>query len=117
MGSPAGKELRRADCHEFERRHKEIIHRLGDVTKTPGGGNLVTAVDFFRANTTYYKVTEKIVTASLSSVGSLSVRERAVIFRTLVYGLEMLHQKRMVHGDLKPSNVLIQRGRSGLRTR
>lgn len=116
MGSPAGKELRRADCHEFERRHKEIIHRLGDVTKTPGGGNLVTAVDFFRSNTTYYKVTEKIVTASLSSVSALSVRERAVIFRTLVLSLEMLHRKEIVHGDLKPSNVLIQKGGSGMHT-
>ena len=116
MGSPAGKELRRADCHEFERRHKEIIHRLAEVTKTPGAGNLVTAVDFFRADTTYYKVTEKIVTASLSSVGALSVRERAVIFRTLVLSLEMLHKQEIVHGDLKPSNVLIQRGGGGLHT-
>ena len=116
MGSPAGRELRRADCREFERRHKEIIHRLGDVTRTPGGGNLVTAVDFFRANTAYYKVTEKIVTASLSSVGELPVRERAVIFRTLVLSLEMLHQKEIVHGDLKPSNVLIQRAGGGLHT-
>jgi eukaryotic-like serine/threonine-protein kinase len=116
MGSPAGKELRRADCHEFERRHKEIMHRLADVTKTPGGGNLVTAVDFFRADTTYYKVTEKIVTASLSSVSALSVRERTVIFRTLALSLEMLHQKEIVHGDLKPSNVLIQGGGSGLHT-
>jgi serine/threonine protein kinase len=116
MGSEAGKERRRANCYEFEGRHKEIMRRLADATTTPGGGNLVTAVDFFRADTAYYKVTEKIVTASLSSLRALSVHERAVIFRTLVLSLQMLHKQDIVHGDLKPSNVLIQKGGSGLHT-
>jgi eukaryotic-like serine/threonine-protein kinase len=116
MGSEAGKERRRANCYEFEGRHKEIMRRLADATITPGGGNLVTAVDFFRFDTTYYKVTEKIVTASLSSLRALSVHERAVIFRTLVLSLQMLHRQDIVHGDLKPSNVLIQKGGSGLHT-
>lgn len=109
MGSPAGKEQRRADCREFEHRHNEIMSRLQHSTATPGGGNLVTAVAFFRSGTCYYKVTEKIVTASLTSVRELSVHERAVIFRTLVLSLQMLHRKDIVHGDLKPANVLIQK--------
>jgi serine/threonine protein kinase len=109
MGSPAGKERRRADCQEFERRHNEIMRRLAHATTTPGGGNLVTAVDFFRSGTTYYKVTEKIVTASLASLRDLPVRERAVILRTLVLSLQMLHRKEIVHGDMKPANVLIQK--------
>jgi eukaryotic-like serine/threonine-protein kinase len=108
MGSPAGKERRRADCRQFERRHNEIMRRLVRATTTPGGGNLVTAVDFFRSGTTYYKVTEKIVTSSLASLRELPVRERAVILRTLVLSLQMLHKKEIVHGDLKPANVLIQ---------
>lgn len=116
MGSPAGKELRRAACYEFERRHQEIMRRLADTARTRGGGNLVTAVEFFRAGTTYYKVTEKITTASLSSLDPLSVHERAVILRTLVLSLQMLHAKDIVHGDLKPSNVLIQRAARGLHT-
>ncbi len=109
MGSPTGKERRRADCQEFEQRHNEIMSRLRHATATPGGGNLVTAVAFFRAGTCYYKITEKIVTASLTSVRELSAHERAVIFRTLVLSLQMLHRKDIVHGDLKPANVLIQK--------
>jgi eukaryotic-like serine/threonine-protein kinase len=109
MGSEAGKERRRGDCHEFERRHGEIMNRLAHATTTPGGGNLVTAIDFFRAGTTYYKITEKILTVSLESLSHLSVRERAVIFRTLVLSLQMLHRKEIVHSDLKPTNVLIQK--------
>jgi len=109
MGSEASKIQRRADCKEFERRHREVMSRLLNATTTPGGGNLVTAVDFFRSGTAYYKVTERIVTASLTSLNDLSTRERAVIFRTLVLSLQMLHRKDIVHGDLKPGNVLIQR--------
>jgi eukaryotic-like serine/threonine-protein kinase len=109
MGSEASKERRRADCYEFERRHLEVMDRLKNATTTPGGGNLVTALDFFRAGTAYYKVTDKVVTASLASLRDLPARERAVIFRTLVLSLQMLHRKEIVHGDLKPANVLIQK--------
>ena len=117
VSTPARKALRRAECQEFERRHRDVMRRLVDAMATPGGGNLVTAADFFRSGTTYYKVTEKIVTVSLSSFRGLSVHERAVIFRTLVLSVQMLHRKEIVHGDLNPANVLIQKiPGSGLHT-
>jgi eukaryotic-like serine/threonine-protein kinase len=109
MGSEASKQRRRQDCYEFERRNNEVMGRLADATTTPGGGNLVAALAFFRAGTMYYKVTEKVVTTSLTSLRALAVHERAVIFRTLVLSIQMLHRKDIVHGDLKPTNVLIQR--------
>src|ERR1700734_3437104 len=92
MGSEASKERRRQDCYEFERRHNEVMSRLADATITPGGGNLVAALAFFRAGTMYYKVTEKIITASLSSLRELAEHERAVILRTLVLSIQMLHR-------------------------
>jgi eukaryotic-like serine/threonine-protein kinase len=109
MGSEASKQRRRQDCFDFERRHNEVMSRLADATTSPGGGNLVAARAFFRAGTMYYKVTEKIVTTSLESLRLLAVHERAVIFRTLVLSIQMLHRKDIVHGDLKPTNILIQR--------
>jgi len=109
MGSEASKAARRAECAEFESRHREVMKRLKNATTTPGGGNLVTAIEFFRNGTFYYKVTDRIEIASLASLDDLSTRERAVIFRTLVLSLQMLHRKNIVHGDLKPANVLIQR--------
>jgi serine/threonine protein kinase len=109
MGSEASKQGRRQDCFDFEGRHNEVMSRLADATTSPGGGNLVAALAFFRAGTMYYKITEKIVTTSLASLRTLAVRERAVIFRTLVLSIQMLHRKDIVHGDLKPANILIQR--------
>jgi|tagenome__1003787_1003787.scaffolds.fasta_scaffold20970391_3 serine/threonine protein kinase len=109
MGSEASKRQRREDCYAFEQRHNQVMSRLADATTAPGGGNLVTALDFFRAGTMYYKVTEKVVTASLASLRDLAERDRAVIFRTLVLSIQMLHRKDIVHGDLKPTNILIQR--------
>jgi serine/threonine protein kinase len=109
MGSEEGKERRRQDCYEFERRHNQVMGRLADATVAPGGGNLVTALAFFRSGTMYYKVTEKVITASLASLRDLAEHERAVIFRTLVLSIQMLHRKDIVHGDLKPTNILIQR--------
>jgi eukaryotic-like serine/threonine-protein kinase len=109
MGSEESKQFRRQDCVEFEQRHNEVMSRLANATTSPGGGNLVAALAFFRAGTMYYKITEKIVTTSLESLRGLSVHERAVIFRTLVLSIQMLHRKDIVHGDLKPTNILIQR--------
>jgi serine/threonine protein kinase len=109
MGSEASKQLRRQDCYEFEQRHTQVMRRLADATTAPGGGNLVTALAFFRAGTMYYKVTEKVATVSLASLSDLAEHERAVIFRTLVLSIQMLHRKEIVHGDLKPTNILIQR--------
>ena len=109
MGSEDSKQRRRADCHEFERRHTQVMRLLADATTAPGGGNLVTALAFFRSGTMYYKVTEKVITASLASLRDLAEHERAVIFRTLVLSIQMLHRKDIVHGDLKPTNILIQR--------
>lgn len=107
MGSEKSKARRRAVCEEFEKRHLDIMNRLRPGA--PGGGNLVTALEFFRRDTTYYKVTQKVSVESLESLEPLSPRERAIVLRTLGHSLQMLHRKNIVHGDLKPTNVLIQR--------
>jgi eukaryotic-like serine/threonine-protein kinase len=94
-------------CAEFERRHRSIMDKLRpDAT---GGGNLVLAVDFFHEESTYYKVTERISVVTLEKPQSLDPKKKLVLIRTLALSLRLLHDINVVHGDLKPANVLIQK--------
>ncbi|MEU0523630.1 protein kinase domain-containing protein [Streptomyces niveus] len=99
--------IRRQVAREFEDRHRTIMRRL--PPNTPGGGNIVLATDFFHVGSTYYKVTERIDTSSLEKPQALEPRQKMVLLKTLGTSLKLLHDIDVVHGDLKPLNVLVQK--------
>ncbi|MDK1472637.1 lipopolysaccharide kinase InaA family protein [Streptomyces sp. 549] len=99
--------IRRQLAREFEERHRTIMKLLRP--DAPGGGNLVLATDFFHEGSTYYKVTERIDTSSLEKPQSLEPRQKMVLLKTLGTSLRQLHDIGVVHGDLKPLNVLVQK--------
>lgn len=105
--SPASQRRRLEACAEFERRHRSIMDKLSP--DAAGGGNLVLAVDFFHEGSTYYKVTERISVVTLEKPQSLDPKKKLVLIRTLALSLRLLHDIGVVHGDLKPGNVLIQK--------
>ncbi|RPF44312.1 protein kinase-like protein [Streptomyces sp. Ag109_G2-6] len=105
--SAASQRIRLEVCQEFEDRHRGIMKRLRP--DAVGGGNLVLAADFFHEGSTYYKVTERIDTSSLEKPQALEPRQKAVLLKTLALSLQLLHDIDVVHGDLKPLNVLIQK--------
>lgn len=114
-GTASSKEKRRADCLAFEQRHRHVMNRL--KSDDIGGGNIVIAEAFFREATTYYKITKRIDASNLASLADLTTRQKAVVLRTLALSLQQLHRIGVVHGDLKPDNVLVQkRPRNGLYT-
>ncbi|MGW0391758.1 protein kinase domain-containing protein [Streptomyces sp. NPDC003042] len=105
--SAVSQRIRLEVCQEFEDRHRGIMNRLRPDAR--GGGNLVLATDFFHEGSTYYKVTERIDTSSLEKPQALEPRQKAVLLKTLALSLQLLHDIDVVHGDLKPLNVLIQK--------
>jgi eukaryotic-like serine/threonine-protein kinase len=105
--SAASRRIRLEVCQEFEDRHRGIMKRLRPDAR--GGGNLVLATDFFHEGSTYYKVTERIDTSSLEKPEALEPRQKAVLLKTLALSLQLLHDIDVVHGDLKPLNVLVQK--------
>lgn len=108
-GSSTTVEKRKKRCAEFENHHIRINKEISK--KSSIGGNLISAFDFFRHGTTYYKVCEKIdiSSISISEVSKLPIHQKILIIRTIVSSLKILHDIDIVHGDLKQDNILIKK--------
>jgi len=111
-GSERGKARQRERCEAFERRHRAIMRSTRSVSV--GGGNLIVATDFFRDGPTYFKVTERIDAIALPEPAELDPKQRAVLLKTLTHSVEILHRHDIVHGDLKPANLLVRSTTGGL---
>lgn len=112
-GSKKIKQKKRKKCKEFEERQRNIQSSISE--KCAPGGNLVYARDFFREGPQYYKVTDKVNVSSLSikEISSLPLNKRVLILLTVTSSLRILHNVGVVHGDLKPDNILVKNTKTG----
>jgi serine/threonine protein kinase len=112
-GSEKTKAKKRARCASFEAHHRGLQKALAPLSAY--GGNLIVTLDFFRWGAKYYKVTEKVDAEGLSGgdVARFDFRTQLVLMKSVAHSLKILHDLRIVHGDLKPSNVLIKRTELG----
>src|SRR4051812_45789428 len=116
-GSPRTKARKRERCAAFEAHHRGIQVAMAPLTTY--GGNLIATLDFFREGAKYYKVTEKVDPAGLppGDVARLPFAAQLVLLKTVAHSLKILHDLKIVHSDLKPSNVLIKRTELGYTTK
>ena len=84
-------------------------------TYPPTGGNLITAIEFFREGAKYYKATVKVDVASLTAeeVAGQPLAKRLLVLLTVAHSLRLLHAANIVHGDLRPENVLLKKTITG----
>lgn len=118
-GSPGGaatKARKLAECRRFEERHQTLMTSLAGVSKA--GGNLVVADDFFLHGARYYKVTVKVDASPLplDRVRALPRRSLAILATTVAHSVQVLHRRNLVHGDIKPPNVLLKLTAKGIYT-
>jgi serine/threonine protein kinase len=112
-GSEKIKAKKRARCAVFEAHHRGMQQALAPLSAY--GGNLIVTLDFFRWGAKYYKVTEKVdaATPGDGGIAALDFRLQLVLLKSVAHSLKILHDLRIVHGDLKPSNVLVKRTELG----
>lgn len=75
--------------------------------------NIVSVTNFFQANDTVYMVMDYDYGVALDKVvddNEITIDEQFIVsvFTRLLTGIDVIHQKRMIHLDIKPKNILIR---------
>ena len=109
MLDPAMVEHKKQICEEYEQRSKLLYRVINDSSD----GNLVRIEDFFRWESHYYLVMEKVDAISLDEVRRIAVDDKLRICKALVHCLGRLHAAGIVHADIKLDNILFRKLPSG----
>lgn len=114
-GSAALRQKQLERCRAFEKRKRQLYSAMSCVI----GDTLVPVLDFFRFDGRYYAVSEEVPQPCLTGESDLhcSLRERREILLGVALCLQRLHMQGIVHADLKPEHVLLNKGAAGYEVR
>ena len=112
--SPVQIEQKTKICKDFEYKKRSFYNKLNHCIT----GNIVTICDFFRHENRYYMITEKVGAVKLDTahIAQMNFEQKMLIIKVLLYNVTALHNEGIVHGDLKPTNILFQRTAANMYT-
>ena len=102
------KEKKQKKCEEFFSNRDRFYKTLLRDCRT---GNIVVIHDFFRFNESYFAVTDKVDDAQtdVHFISEMDEEKKRMFIASLVYSIAKLHEKGIVHADLKPDNILLKK--------
>ena len=107
------KTMMRENCNNYYNKYSLLYRQINEGCGPTSA--CVAIEDYFRDGVFYYTVYRKINADSLSllEIASLPEQEKYKLLLQLVLGLMPLHSLGVIHGDLKPDNIQIQREGDG----
>lgn len=96
-----------ANCNQFFEDRKLFYSTLKENCHS---GNNVIPVDFFRWGHHYYVVQDRLSfeTVQMEQVAAAEKDVKNTLCSSLMYSILLLHRQGIVHGDLKPDNILLK---------
>lgn len=109
--SPALIERKRKACERFEQKKRRVYAAVNESAT----GNIVKIEDFFFDKTKFYLTTRKVEGKESDPkwIAALPYAQKMLFIKVLAYSILSLHRKGIVHGDLKPENVLVKQKENG----
>lgn len=99
------------ECESFETEKTKLYTAINNLSD----GNLVRIEEFFRADSRYYIAADWIDEADLcmDEIAKVDLKDKLLLCRTAVHSLSILHSMRIIHSDIKDSNVIVHRSVGG----
>lgn len=94
----------------FRARQMSVIGRLDEEQFRR---HVVGAKDFFEHERRFYKVTPFVIEVSALPLVKQPAKDVEAVLLGSVTAVEYLHQRGIVHGDIKPENIMLSRGADG----
>lgn len=103
---------KKAECNEWYLMRTRVLDALRQLGN--GTGNCRFPTEIFREKATYYQVSHwvDIKKTSVKDIARLSDSEKLFILKTYSSALSRVHRMSIIHGDIKPDNVLIDKSDS-----